>query len=320
MSIRYAPPGSVSSSRVTVVWRPRPSDSRTSAGGLALLAEQRVDQRRLAGARRAEQDRGAARRQELSEGVHALAGDGADRQRVGDAHPARELRRLQVALLVEVGLGEDERRRHAAGGRQRGEALQPPRLRVRQRLGDEREVDVGGQHLAARDLAGRAPDDRAASRLDGGDRAALVEHDAVARDGRLGQPPAGGDQLVLRCDQPQAAVLRDDAGRQRWISRSSKRTRRRRRAPDGARCARRASSHPRVSGTRSSGSWRRCGGAASRVERYRSAGCGYPPSRCLIRPLEVMRQAAGGEVGAAERAHQLGSRRGWCPCSGSRRR
>ena len=61
VSTSSAPPGSSNSSRWVVVWRPRESESRTSAGRLAVLAEQRVDQRRLADARRAEDRRGRAR-------------------------------------------------------------------------------------------------------------------------------------------------------------------------------------------------------------------------------------------------------------------
>jgi hypothetical protein len=70
-------------------------------------------------------------------------------------------------------------------------------LRLRQRLGDEREIDVDGQHLAVGCLAGVAADDRAVARLDGGDRVAVVELDPVAGDRRLGQPPAGGNEPRL---------------------------------------------------------------------------------------------------------------------------
>ena len=63
VSISDAPHGSASSSRVTVVWRPRRSSAHL-ARLHPLLAEQRVDQRRLAGAGRAEQDGGRAGREQ----------------------------------------------------------------------------------------------------------------------------------------------------------------------------------------------------------------------------------------------------------------
>ena len=92
VSIRNAPPGSVSSSRVTVVWRPRGVVGAHVVGLLALGAEQRVDERRLAGAGGAEQDGGRAGREQGADGAEALAGHRADRDRVGDAEPAAELR------------------------------------------------------------------------------------------------------------------------------------------------------------------------------------------------------------------------------------
>ena len=58
VSMSSAPPGSANSSRWVVVWRPRESSSRTVAVAWRCLAEQRVDERRLADARRPEHDRG----------------------------------------------------------------------------------------------------------------------------------------------------------------------------------------------------------------------------------------------------------------------
>ena len=74
VSISSAPPGSVSSSRVTVVWRPRPSLARTAPVSWRSLAQQRVDERRLAGAGRAEQDRRRARLEQRANDA-ALAGE-----------------------------------------------------------------------------------------------------------------------------------------------------------------------------------------------------------------------------------------------------
>ena len=189
------------------------------AGLLALLAEQGVDQRRLAGARGAEQDGRGAGREQPAQDAHPLAGEGADGDRVDDAEaPAEPRRRALWPSSSRSALVSASATWHAAAGRERGEALEPARLGVGQRLGDEREVDVGGQDVAAGHRAGRAADDRAAARLDRGDRAALVELHEVAGDRRLGQPPAGGDELGSSdsgCDQPEAAVLREHARRVR---------------------------------------------------------------------------------------------------------
>ena len=203
-----------------------------------LLAEQRVDERRLAGAGGAEQHGGRARGEQGAQHAHALAGHGAHRDGVGHAHPPGQRRGGLVAGLVQVGLGQHQRDRHAAGRGQRREALEPARLGVGQRLGDERQVDVRRQHVRRHRpaaLAGRAPDDRAGALEDVRDRAALVHPDPVAGDGCLGQPPAGGDETVLsfESDQPVAAVLRKhprtgEFGMQRRISTSIRKNRTRR--------------------------------------------------------------------------------------------
>jgi hypothetical protein len=60
------------------------------------------------------------------------------------------------------------------------------------------------------------------ARPDGGDRVAVVELDPVAGDRRLAQPPAGGDEpgfFSFMCDQPEAAVLREDTRRGKSLQR-----------------------------------------------------------------------------------------------------
>ena len=167
-----------------------------------------------------------------------------------------------VAVLVEVGLGQHERDRHAAGRRERGEALEPARLGVGQRLGDERQVDVRGQHVAAparrarRARAGRSCRARSKTRAIAPPSSSA---DPVAGDGRLGQPPAGGDehgsQLRVRPARGRGTARAPAQGSEcngGSPHHSKKRTRRRERAPG-------ASARDPFSG-----SWRRCEGAASR--------------------------------------------------------
>ena len=93
VSISSAPPGSMSSSRVTVVWRPRPSCARTAPTAWRSVAEQRVDERRLAGAARAEQDgRGLGLEQRGHRGDGLLVVH-AHRERVRDAHAPADRQR-----------------------------------------------------------------------------------------------------------------------------------------------------------------------------------------------------------------------------------
>ena len=98
VSMSRAPPGSANSSRWVVVWRPRESSSRTSPVGLALLAEERVDERRLADARRAEHDRGPAGRQVRREVRDVVAGQ----RRQDDDRDARRDRLDRHEPAVEV--------------------------------------------------------------------------------------------------------------------------------------------------------------------------------------------------------------------------
>ena len=109
VSMSSAPPGSANSSRWVVVWRPRESSSRTVGCRLALLAEQRVDERGLADARRTEHDRGPPGAQVRPEVRDVVAGqrrqdDDRDARRDGlDGHePALE-------VVGDVGLVEDDR-------------------------------------------------------------------------------------------------------------------------------------------------------------------------------------------------------------------
>ena len=91
VSISSAPLGRTNSSRWVVAWRPRSSRSRISQRPLALLAEQRVDERRLADAGHAEQRRGPAAAEVRVEVGQAPAVVHADRDG-GSADRALDLR------------------------------------------------------------------------------------------------------------------------------------------------------------------------------------------------------------------------------------
>ena len=195
MSIRNAPLGSVSSSRVTVVWRPRPSEARTSPVFWRSSPSSALTSVDLPVPEAPSRTAVVPGDEQVAQDAEALAGVRADRDRVDDAEAAREPGRLDLRLVGEVGLGQDERDGDAAGGRERREALEPAGIGSGSGSVTSARSTLAASTWPAVDLAGRAADDRAGARLDRGDRAAVVELHVIAGDRRLGQPPAGGDEL-----------------------------------------------------------------------------------------------------------------------------
>jgi len=119
---------------------------------------------------------------------------------------------------VEVCLGQRERRRHAAGQRQRHEPFRAAHLGLGQRLDDEHEVYVRRQHLRRERCARGSAHDGAVAGQHGGDRAVGIERHPVARRGRIGvaQPSASGHEprrAGQSRDEPARAVLRQHAAR-----------------------------------------------------------------------------------------------------------
>ena len=185
---------------------------------LALLPEQGVDQGRLAGAGGAEQRRRRFRDEQRAQRREAVAAADADRERLVEAEAAAQLGRGRVGVGGEVGLGEHQRDRDLAGGGERGEALGPALVRLRQRLDDQDQVDVGGQRLGGEVLAGGAALEQAAALEHGRDRAGGVDRDPVAGHRRGAPQAATGREQARRPslpigdrDQPAAAVLGEDA-------------------------------------------------------------------------------------------------------------
>jgi hypothetical protein len=187
-------------------------------------AGQRVDQRRLADAGRAEQHAGHARSQPGGERVESCSGVHADRQhRHGGAEREPDVGDARRRVGVEVGLGEHHDGVRAGVGGEREHALEPAHAEVAvERAEDERDVDVRGQHLRLGPAAGRGARDPAAARQHGmHDPAGRVDRDPVTDGGqvdgrcrgmakaageRSGDRPAGGEQV-----EP-AAVGGGDAG------------------------------------------------------------------------------------------------------------
>ena len=186
------------------------------------VAQQRVDQRGLADAGRAEQHAGLRSCEVGEEHVDAFRGhrrghvDGhAERDRLGLGDRAVEVGR-------EVGLVQDDHRRRAAfpGGGQ--VALEPADAEVAlvEAHDEEGHVDVGHEHLLGHLREGRLPRELAPARQDDVDLP-VADADPVADDrvlSRLGgmAKPSGDlhqDVRGLGRDLPDAAVLdRDAAG------------------------------------------------------------------------------------------------------------
>jgi hypothetical protein len=191
------------------------------------LAVQRVDQGRLAGARRADQGDGGARLEVLAELLQPLAALGrgdVDRNVAGDP---LDLGDLGLEVGGEVGLVEHDHRLGAALPRGDQEALEPARVVVAVHAHHhEHPVEVGGHHLGLGALARHfAQEARGAveHRHDVGELAAplraLDEHPVADRGqlvralGAVAQRPLGPRlELALRSDQQaHPAVLADDA-------------------------------------------------------------------------------------------------------------
>ena len=151
---------------------------------------------------------GGARQQQGADGVEALAGGDADRVHVDRERHRGDLVGHPVGVRHQVRLGEDDHRLGARAPGQREQPLDATQLRVGvEVLDDEHDVDVRGERLHARRLAGRVADQgRAAGAERAGVRAAvgLVDEQPVAH--RRGQPLA-----VLRGDEA-VAVERDAPG------------------------------------------------------------------------------------------------------------
>ena len=194
-----------------VVWRPRSSCARICGGGLALAAQQRVDQRRLAHARRADQRARAAAAELRGERVDAVAALGAGRHAPGTpGATARRTASVRLGVGHEVGLVEHEHRRAAAGGGHGDEALQAARVEVAVGGGDdEGDVDVGGQVLAG-------ARQHAAARQPRADRAAGVDDDPVADRRALARAPGDdGERLALGAGDDEVAAMDGDHARGR---------------------------------------------------------------------------------------------------------
>ena len=126
----------------------------------------------------------------------------ADGERVGDAEPAADVAGDLRRRRVEVGLRQRQRRRHAAGQRERDEPLGAAHLGVGQRLDDEHEVDVRRQHLRGERRARRTAHDRAVA----------LEHGAIAPSASIAtQSPvvgaSSGAQPPARGHEPRRAAV-----------------------------------------------------------------------------------------------------------------
>ena len=161
------------------------------------LAGQRVDQRRLAHARRAHEGRGATLGKPVAEGLEAESGrgaDGVDRRPAGDRLDPGD-RTLRV--VRQVGLVQDDDRSRPGAPGQREIALEPARVQVVVERGDdEQRVDVRRQHLLTGGSVARRPaDDRGPAREE------TLDEPVIGLAGRLERDPVPDDR--------EAGVARD---------------------------------------------------------------------------------------------------------------
>ena len=179
-----------------------------------LLAEERVDERRLADSGGAEQSSRDARTEVRAERVESCARHVRDRNDGNTERDGLDLRDHCVDVVGEIGLGEDEHRLRSALPREREVALEAPEVHVLVDRGDdEHDVDVGGEHLLLRRLPGGLPRELRVAGEDGLDRPALL-----VRAGRDGDPVAyrrevGGRRSVVEAPgdvHPELAELGED--------------------------------------------------------------------------------------------------------------
>ncbi len=198
-----------------------------------LLAEERVGERALADARRADEDHGPPCAQEGPDGVEARA---ADRARRDDRDADGHLLELCLGdgnldrIPGEVDLRQDNDRPRPRLPGSRQVALDAPRVEVAvERCRDEDDIDVGREHLDRRAVVGRclAPQLGAPRQDDVNGRGALlapgVDRDPIADDRQLGraslEPEAAGDAglewlgVLAGRHLPGAAVGGNDPGR-----------------------------------------------------------------------------------------------------------
>ena len=205
------------------------------ARALAVVAEQRVDQRGLAHARRAEHDGRPARGQVVVREI----GDAGAGQRRDDPHLDAGRDRLggdaqALGIVGHVGLVEHDDGRRPAGPRDREVALEATQVEVAvEARDDERDVDVGGQDLLAGEVAGVpvgagvAPEGGPAGQdgldhdgvptVEAGHGDPVADGRQVAGAHRLVAEAAGDDGIAVagrRRDAPGVAMGRDDPGRQ----------------------------------------------------------------------------------------------------------
>ena len=163
VSMMTPPPGTITISRATVVWRPLSSLLRTASVACGSLADEPVHERRLAHPRPAEKRRGHARADTRVDLVEPDAGDGALDDDVDAGRDLLGEIALVVDVLGDVGLGQHDDRRRAALPREHELALEAADVDAlaRERLHDEDDVDVGDEHLLVGLLAGVLARERA---------------------------------------------------------------------------------------------------------------------------------------------------------------
>ena len=209
VSMSSAPPGSRTSSRWVVVWRPAGVVLADRAGALPLGAQQGVDERGLADARRAEHDRGAARREVVGgERRDAVAGERGHRADIDARRDGLGGDPLALGVRGDVGLVEQDDRGRAAAPGHREVALEAAEVEVAvEARDDERHVDVRGEDLLAGEggtVVAGAPAERGAAGEDG------LDDDGAVAPGAGRRHPVADRRQVAGAEGLVAEPARDD--------------------------------------------------------------------------------------------------------------
>ena len=219
------------------------------ADRLALVAQQRVDERRLARARRTEQDGRRLRLKQRRDRRDRVLVVDAHGERVGDAEPRadrpRQRRQPTASRSAFVSANAAGTPPANASATSRSRAAH---LGIGQRLDDEHEVDVRREHLRGERRARGPPRDEAAALEHERDRAVGVERHPVAGRRRVratrsrpragtsrGGPPSkpATSQRARCCASTRPATSKGSPSRASSASRSGRRPR-----PAGVTCIR----------------------------------------------------------------------------------
>ena len=183
------------------------------SGGHHILPEDRVDERGLARARRPEQHARASGAQLELDLIQSFARHAAGHDDRCARGNGLELDANRIGRIAEICLGQDDRRHRTALPPDGEVPLDPAHIDVGRRHDNERDVDVGRQHLLFCFRA-RSPAGEDGAPFEDGADDATAERDPIA-DRRIYSARAGAFCGASVMNQVVRAEIGDDARRRR---------------------------------------------------------------------------------------------------------